>query len=898
MTWRVQPQSNPSLWLRLGLVAGFVGLGLLVALIVFLLRRQAPVPALTLTPSSGPPGTAITVQGQRWPANTALTIALARPNQTAGEEMGATWSAADGSFSFDMTFPTVGVWASLPSVDVVARSLDGETTARAPFGVQPTPPGGVFVRTTSTPGPTATPPATQVIGTVPVVTLPPRTAVAPGGVTGQATATPGPTTGRTRVVGVVESRAADGLTVNPLEGTIRQVLTGENTAILGLTGQPIGLAGVPVGSVVEAEGEVDGGRLRATRVQVRLLPPTPVPATALPSQTPRPAEPTATAVVIVVTATPLPPSATPLPTATGLPTLTPTRTATSPVITAWRGEYWANRDLSGDPFFVRNDEEVDFTWSRPPTAPDGRSLPAANWSARWTRQLGFSAGWYTFRARADDGVRVRVDGNLIIDEWHASGGTDLYEQIVRLGGGTHTVQVDYYQVSGGAAVAVWWEPSSFGGWRSEYWANRDLSGAPDLVRDQDRVYDDWGTTGSPDPLIPPTNWSARYTRRLNFDEGLYRFTVTVDDGARLWIDGVQVLDAWRDQIVTTYQVDRPLGGGEHDLRLEYYNRGGRALLQFGWSRVYLTATPVPSNTPIVLPTATRTFTPTLAPSRTPTATPSATRRPPTGTATGAPPSATPTLTAAPPVTLTRTATSAPPTATTAPPTATRTATRPPAPTPTGTTVRPWQARDFPLAASGVQLESYIGRITNVVQSNILPRCFTFDLQTSGGTAIPVTGHSETVLGATGLDRNPAQPLSPLCDALPAGPARVHVWGTRAQPDGPLIALRVESTERSPDPGQGQVPLYQRSFILDSEFGRAAPVLLNTEVWVRTTASAAPPLVRDSAGLGRAFNARGLVADAPILLRGELPGGEAPTLVDVTAWVFDGTSRYTQVYPAP
>ena len=114
----------------------------------------------------------------------------------------------------------------------------------------------------------------------------------------------------------------------------------------------------------------------------------------------------------------------------------------------------------------------------------------------------------------------------------------------------------------------------------------------------------------------------------------------------------------------------------------------------------------------------------------------------------------------------------------------------------------------------------------------------------------------------------------------------------------LAALRVESTDRPPDPGQGQAPLYQRSFILDSEFSQAAPVLLNTEVWVRTTASAAPALVRDSAGLGRAFNARGLVADAPILLRGELPGGEAPTLVDVTAWVFDGTGRYTQVYPAP
>ena len=898
MTWRVQPQSNQSLWLRVGVVAGFVGLGLLIALIVFLLRRQAPVPTLSLTPSSGPPGTAIIAQGQRWPANAALTISLARPNQTAGEEVGATWSAADGTFSFDLTFPTTGVWATLPSVDIVARSLDGETTARAPFGVQPTPPGGVFVRGSATPGPTSTPPPTQVIGTVPVVTLPARTPV-PGGVTGQATATVAPTSAQTRVVGVVQSLALglDGLVLNPLEGNIRQVLTSGNTVILDQSGRPIGLDGIPVASVVEAEGEVDGERLRATRVQVRILPPT-----ALPTQTARPAVPTSTPLVIIVTATPLPASVTPLPTATGLPTATPTRTATSPVITAWRGEYWANRDLSGDPFFVRNDEEVDFTWSRSPTAPDGRSLPDTNWSARWTRRLRFDAGWYTVRARADDGVRLRIDGNLIIDEWHTSSGTEVYEQFVRLGVGWHTVQVDYYQAGGSASVAVWWEPSSFNGWRAEYWANRDLAGAPDLVRDQDSVYDDWGTTGSPDPLVPHANFSARYTRRLAFEDGLYRFTVTVDDGARFWIDGTLVIDAWRDQVVTTYQADRQLNAGDHDLRLEYYNRTGRALIQFGWTRVYSTSTPRPTNTAtaIVFPTATRTFTPTGTTTRTPTARPTSTPRPPTATLTSVPATATATATVEPAATATPTATALPPTptATVPPPTVTRTPTRAPSPTPTSVAVRPWQARDFPLAASGNQLESYVGRLANIAQTNILPRCFTFDLEVSGGAVVPVTGHSETVLGATGLDRDAAQPLSPVCDELPAERTSVRVWGTRSQPGGPLIALRIELAERPADPSLGQPPLYQRSFILDAEFSEAAPVLVNSELWVRTTASEAPRLVRDAEGLVQAFNARGLVADAPILLRGELPSGEAATMVDVTAWVFDGTSRYTQVYPAP
>ena len=55
--------------------------------------------------------------------------------------------------------------------------------------------------------------------------------------------------------------------------------------------------------------------------------------------------------------------------------------------------------------------------------------------------------------------------------------------------------------------------------------------------------------------MPADNFSARWTKSLTVDEaGAYKFTVTGDDGVRLYIDGQKVLDKWIPQGATTYTV--------------------------------------------------------------------------------------------------------------------------------------------------------------------------------------------------------------------------------------------------------------------------------------------------------------------------------------------------------
>ena len=81
-------------------------------------------------------------------------------------------------------------------------------------------------------------------------------------------------------------------------------------------------------------------------------------------------------------------------------------------------------------------------------------------------------------------------------------------------------------------------------------------------------------------------FSARWTRTLSLDAGTWRFTVTGDDGVRLWVDEQLLVDRWIDQAPTTYTKDVSLAEGRtHAVRLEYYENGGGALARLAWTRV-------------------------------------------------------------------------------------------------------------------------------------------------------------------------------------------------------------------------------------------------------------------------------------------------------------------------
>ena len=134
------------------------------------------------------------------------------------------------------------------------------------------------------------------------------------------------------------------------------------------------------------------------------------------------------------------------------PTATPWPTAVPVVITDWRGEYYANASMSGLPLLVRNDRDLDFDWGHGSPA---AGLPADFVSARWSRRISFSEGNYRFRLAGDDGVRLWVGGNLLIDRWH-DGFTDDTADLYLIGGEQEVV-VEYFEMQGVASVRLSWE---------------------------------------------------------------------------------------------------------------------------------------------------------------------------------------------------------------------------------------------------------------------------------------------------------------------------------------------------------------------------------------------------------------------------------------------------------
>jgi len=81
-------------------------------------------------------------------------------------------------------------------------------------------------------------------------------------------------------------------------------------------------------------------------------------------------------------------------------------------------------------------------------------LPADNYSVRWSRTLTLDAGVYEFSASADDGIRVAVDGQMVIDEWHAGAADRVYKAQRALLGGQHLIVVTYYEAAGDASVRM------------------------------------------------------------------------------------------------------------------------------------------------------------------------------------------------------------------------------------------------------------------------------------------------------------------------------------------------------------------------------------------------------------------------------------------------------------
>lgn len=121
------------------------------------------------------------------------------------------------------------------------------------------------------------------------------------------------------------------------------------------------------------------------------------------------------------------------------------------------------------------------------------------------------------------------------------------------------------------------------GLRAEYFEGTDLEGDPLLTRIEAGVANDWGA-GGPAADLPADHFSVRWTGTIiPRVTGRYHFDALADDGIRLHIGGIQVIDAWWDGSWESGGSIALVAGRPYEFRMEFFERGGDASVRLFWT---------------------------------------------------------------------------------------------------------------------------------------------------------------------------------------------------------------------------------------------------------------------------------------------------------------------------
>ena len=120
-----------------------------------------------------------------------------------------------------------------------------------------------------------------------------------------------------------------------------------------------------------------------------------------------------------------------------------------------KGEYFNNTTLAGAPVLVRIDPEVNFNLVG---VGPGAPVPVDGWSARWTADLEIAvADTFVFSVNCQDGTRLWIDGELIIDQWITPTVTSKYFSLpIHLERGIHSLRLEYFDSGGDAVEELAW----------------------------------------------------------------------------------------------------------------------------------------------------------------------------------------------------------------------------------------------------------------------------------------------------------------------------------------------------------------------------------------------------------------------------------------------------------
>lgn len=264
----------------------------------------------------------------------------------------------------------------------------------------------------------------------------------------------------------------------------------------------------------------------------------------------------------------------------------------------WEGRYYNNTDLSGAPVQTICSPVIDFNWGI--GSPAGGVNPD-NFSVRWTSTQVFqAAGMYQFNVTAEDGVRLYINGNPVINSMDnvpaprdlsatynvTSAGTAVFLTLeMNNFDGNAQIKLNWSLTSGGTAPTTTGLPATGGGqtWTVQYFNNMTWT-APAAATETapaNGIARNYGAN-APAAGLPVDGWSARWTRVVDFTAGRYTFTARADDGMSVAVDGVQVLNQANYAAGQSFTGVIDLTAGQHTIVVDFYDLQQDANIFLTW----------------------------------------------------------------------------------------------------------------------------------------------------------------------------------------------------------------------------------------------------------------------------------------------------------------------------
>jgi len=221
------------------------------------------------------------------------------------------------------------------------------------------------------------------------------------------------------------------------------------------------------------------------------------------------------------------------------------------------------------------------------TPPSG--LTVSSGTLRWNASPDSVAGYHVYKASSAAGPFTRLNSSLITGTsfTDTTGGSGTYMvravKVEVCSSGTYMNPSQGIFSTGSGSTPPPPTSGTGTGLAAEYFDNMDLTSLK-LTRTDATVNFDWGY-GSPSSTIASDTFSARWSGQVEAQKSeTYTFYTQSDDGVRLWVNGVQLVNRWIDQGLTEMSGSITLTAGQkYSIKMEYYDNGGNAVAKLLWS---------------------------------------------------------------------------------------------------------------------------------------------------------------------------------------------------------------------------------------------------------------------------------------------------------------------------